>query len=237
MSERDSIISKIRKLQAFSTANGCTESEASLAAAKIAELMREHNVAMTELSVRADSAGCIKDAYSEINNQFGDWQYCVRAIGFAFSCKAYISTTTGDPLGLGMEMKMCQAEYFGFPADVCGAVALTAIVACALVTESDIYLKKHGGGKSAGTSFRRAMASRLQERIRALKIVPVSTGTALVVLKDQLVKAEFAKLGIRLTTVPSSSYKHNEHASASGRAAGDRVNIGQQSVANQRRLA
>ena len=125
---------------------------------------------------------------------------------------------------------MCQAEYFGFPADVCGAVALTAIVACALVTESDIYLKKHGGGKSAGTSFRRSMASRLQERIRALKIVPVSTGTALVVLKDQLVKAEFAKLGIRLTTVPSSSYKHNEHASASGRAAGDRVNIGQQSA-------
>lgn len=234
---RDALISRIRKLQSMTIARGCSEAEAESAAAKVAALLAEHNVAMSELTLKADAQGCITDAYAEMATQFQDWSYCMTSIAYAFNCKTWLSRSREDTFDLGVACDFVEAKYFGFREDVAAAIALTAICANALATESTAYLRRHGGGRSAGTSFRRAMASRLGERIRELRTVPASTGRALVVLKDQLVQAQFRKLGLRLGSTLASEYSHNSHAASAGRAAADRVGLGQHSVGTQRRLS
>lgn len=78
--------------------------------------------------------------------------------------------------------------------------------------------------KRKRADFAAGMIARLQQRIDELK-PKMQTGRGLMVLKDQLVKDEFAKLGIRLHNVNSGRTRLVPQAFARGFAAGAHVNI------------
>jgi hypothetical protein len=76
------------------------------------------------------------------------------------------------------------------------------------------------------------ITGRISERLRELSKPPAaasSTDTnsrALVVIKQTLIKAKLAELGIKLRTGSSSSRQHDEGSFAAGRSAGDRASFG-----------
>ena len=220
---RDDLISKIQKLSQLTIAAGATEAEAALAAAKIAELMLAHNINESELSVRREATQCAFGEYSEFGSRGRDWMYCARTIGQVMDCKAYCSSGND---GL---FDTISVKFFGFPADVAAAVALLGVVAGAMDFECEKFMK--GPGKGQGTSgahsFRLGMANRLNDRIRQLKVIP--PGSALIVLKRDLVNAEWEKQGIRLGRGSSTTIK-NSAAYSAGKSAGDRVDLGSKKV-------
>lgn len=220
---RTALLARIRKLAAFTEANGATEAEASTAAAMIADLIARHNVTEDECSVREDTAGCLTDQFTELNAS-DDWIALVPVIARVYHCRAWFAVRTEDPLGLGMVMRVRHVRYFGTALDAAAATATAAIVYTALQSAA----KSFRGDRA---SFRAGMVARLEERLREL-IPPeqprASTGTALMVLKDQLVTEEFAKLNLRLRSraaCPSGTVRANGAAFAAGAAAGSRADI------------
>lgn len=226
---RDSIIEKLRKLAAFTTANGCTEAEAQLAAAKIAALMAEHNIDQSEFTIRRDAKHCITDAYIEIDSKLGDWTDCCVAIGKLFTTRVWWAAEYEDILGLGIPTSIIKMNYFGLPADVAASIAMSQVICIAVNTESAAWLKqRHKGEKRDGRSFRYGMCQRFNERLRAMIVqAPApATGTSLIVLKSQLVTEEFAKLNLNLGHGRGRSVKLDPGAVAAGRSAADRVDLG-----------
>lgn len=219
MSTRDDIIAKIQKLSRLTMAAGCTEAEAALAAERIATLMREHNISQTEASVRREAASCGFADHTEFGTRMGPYQMCATTIARVFDCRCYGTTSRLDIFDTVI------IRYFGLPADTAACVALTGIIANAMTTESERFMARDGRGQglAAKHSFCVGMATRLNERIATFRVVP--TGSALLVLKTQLVAAEWDKLDLNLHKRKAASVT-NSSACAAGKAAGSRVDIG-----------
>lgn len=220
--DRRSLLARIRKLAAFTEANGATEAEAATAASMIADLIARHNITEDERSIREDASGCTMDQFTELNAA-DDWIALVPVIARVYHCRAWFATRTEDPLGLGMVMRVRHVRYFGTALDAAAATATVAIVYTALQSAA----KAFRGGRA---SFRAGMVARLEERLREL-IPPeqpwADTGSALMVLKDQLVTAEFAKLNLRLGVHRQrpGTTRANPAAFAAGAAAGSRADL------------
>jgi hypothetical protein len=190
-SDRDSVISRIQKLQKMTTERGCSESEAVIAARKVAELIAEHNVNDTELRLRTDAKGCLHDELLIFGVQTTGWLSVTAAISRLFSVQSWYSKEFEDPFGIGLVERRLSVHYYGYPEDVAAAVAMTSICRVAIETEL-IRWKKNSKGNNE--SFRIGMASRLYERI--LDMIPTtqpSNSRSLIPLKNQLVNEEFAK--------------------------------------------
>ena len=226
--ERDSIVNRCRKLSQMTIANGCSEAEAAFAAKKLAALMAEHNVSQSEYSIRRDAAQCLKDELVFMEDSISDWATVCLGIQDLYSTKAWMQNFYEDVLELGIPQKIVKVYYFGLPADVAASIAMTQICAAAINTESIAWGKENklkGRGKALKLkSFRLGMAVRLKEIIRGLK-PQVQTGTALVVLKNQLVTEEFAKLGMKLGKARSAGVA-DPTAYAAGQQRANSVRLG-----------
>jgi hypothetical protein len=232
--DRSALIERIRKLSRMTVAAGATEAEAASAAALLAKLMADHSVGWDELKLKAAAGECLSDHVSSFNPRFDDWMQLGGGIAKLFEVKCWLDRSTEDLLGLGFAQQSCKIIYFGLPEDVAAAVAMTQIVAAAVHVEAGAFATGlPRGTKSAEAerkikSFRAGMIARLGARIveltRAARAVR-PTGQALVVLKDQLVSAEFAKLGLSLGTWSPRRSALDSDAYAKGRAAGDRANL------------
>lgn len=193
--ERDKIIDRCRKLTKMTIEHGCSEAEAATAAKLLASLVAAWDVTQDEMAIRANAEGCIEDSYLEFNSQRAEWTNCCGAIMELFSVRCYFTHETEVELGLKIQ-KIC---YYGFPIDVAASLAVSAIVAMAINTESGNFVKL--GKKSRKKSlpdFRYGMAERLKERIIELSQIrkfnkSMSTGTSLIILKDQLVTENYFK--------------------------------------------
>jgi hypothetical protein len=86
-------------------------------------------------------------------------------------------------------------------------------------------------GRTADTSFVNGMEETICSRLDAMRdekhqAVQEATGRALVIVKEEQIKADFAATGISLVTgYGSSRGAGSAGASASGRAAGGRVSL------------
>ncbi len=231
-SNRDSIISRVRKLQRFTIANGCSEAEAQAAALKVAEFIAEYNVTQSELSLRDDALHCITDEFIEMSGSVGDWTACAVKVSKVFGTRIWYTHRTEDVLGLGIPSKVTALKFFGLGTDVAASIALTSILYTALNSESSKY-------RGDRTSFRLGMIDRLNKRLADM--VPAQrqngTGTALMVLKDQLVTDEFAKLNLRLGYRNKQAGKPvNQSAFAAGAAAANRVGLSKTMAAPAARI-
>lgn len=221
---RDAIISKLRKLSSMTTANGCSEAEAQAAAAVIARLMAEHAISQNEYSIRAEAASCTQDFFLDVCSELADWTLVCKPIAKLFGTKAWASAKTEDLLEIGLPITYHQITYFGLPADVAASLAMTTIISMAINTESTSWRKTHRG---KAQDFRMGMIDRFIERLAGLTPPPVpSSGTSLIVLKDQLVTEEYAKLNMRLRANNRRFTTPNTPAYAQGRAAADRSDLG-----------
>lgn len=223
--DRERAIDRIRKLRRMTVANGCTEAEALLALQRIAELIATYDLTDSEVNLRQDRGSCTKGLYSELRSTHADWTLVCASIAKLFHCRAYQEFVFEDVFGLGTKEKILQVVFFGYPQDVEACEAMTEICYTAINTESGKLKRPR---KLILQSFRQGMIQRLRERIKDMAIAqaPVSGSTALIVLKDQLVTEEFAKLNMRFRKTHTSTMSVDESAYAAGQAAADRVNLG-----------
>lgn len=201
---REALLRKIRALRQMTTARGATEHEASLAATHLAKLISEYQITEDELTLKEDAQGCVADAVRIIRTDRPAWFKCGGAISKLFKTQCWSSHKYEDLLGLGTDDCVRSLNFYGFPEDVAASCAMMDIIDNACLNEGLAYAKSRGkpsrgrAAKQANTatreSFSLGLADRLSDMIRALlPAQALATGTALIVLKDQLVTDRFAE--------------------------------------------
>lgn len=241
--KRDALIERIRKLQRMTTERGASESEAMTAAAFAARLITEHGVEQSELSLRMDAKSCIKDSLISINAKEACWQKIAVGVERLYGTICWLESKKEDLYELGFETEITSLVFYGFPLDVAASIATTAMISVALDTELASAKRKAKGWKQ---SFEIGFCERVNERLREMRARAseafrnASKG-ALVVVKEQVVREEFDKLGQKLyRTRPQNTVK-DQAGYAAGQAAGARVGLDSK-ISNsaggaQRRLA
>lgn len=206
----------IRELQQKTEQNGCTEEEAMAAAAKMGQLLEDYNLNIDEIGLREDASKCKK------NEVFAADQFAGTLVtGIKHFCGIIAYQVGGE--GHGMKYVL-----FGVPHDLEIALYLYEICAEAMEHDWAKYMEVHGYSMKKRASFRMGFSSRVYERLMQMKADRDARNASncrdLVVLKDQLVKQEFAKTGIRLVK-SSRQVVADNHAYGHGHAAGGRVNL------------
>jgi hypothetical protein len=210
----------IQALQQKTQDNGCSEEEALSAAAKLGQLLEEYDLSIDEVGVREDASMCRKNEVFAADDFAG-----TLVVGIKHFCGIIAYTKSGD----GHAGKYV---FFGTPHDLEIALYLYEICAEAMDRDWSDYMEVHGYSMKKRMSFRAGFANRVYYRLIEMKRerderTRVATGTALMVLKDQLVTEEFKRqLGIKLVNARSgrnmaadpTAYQH-------GHAAGGRVNL------------
>ena len=151
-----------------------------------------------------------------------------------YGTRAWYGHRDEDTLGIGMTMRVTYCAFFGLASDVAACIATTSIIHTAIEGEAE----KYKGRASARASFRAGMVARLNERLAEMARVPAPvTGNALVVLKNQLVTEEWAKLNMRLRAGTLSNAAVRDGAAFNaGRSAAGRVDLGGAKVAGTRSI-
>jgi hypothetical protein len=210
----------IRALQAKTEENGCSEEEAMSAAAKMGQLLEEHNLNIDEVGVREDAAQCRKNEVFAADDFAG-----TIVVGIKHFC-GIIAYTVGGEGHAGKYV------FFGTPHDLEIAMYLYEVCAEAMDYDWQTFMDKHGYSMKKRMSFRAGFAHRVYDRLMEMKRqrddrLRAKTGTALMVLKDQLVTEEFTRqLGIKLVKVKSGrNQAADRNAYYEGMSAGGRVNL------------
>lgn len=206
----------IHELRKKTEDNGCTEEEALSAAKTIGELLEKYDLEMDETDVREDASACRKIEVFAADDYAGSL-----ITGIGRFCTLVVYSISGE--GHAGKYTM-----FGTPQDLEMGEYLYEICAFAMDDGWQDYMDRHGYSLAKRASFRAGFASRVYRRLMDMKSErdrrQTSTSTALVVLKDQLVKSEFGKLGISLSK-RAGTQARDGHAYNEGAAAGGRVNL------------
>lgn len=186
MTNLSDIIRKIKALRARAADAASSEAEAAKAAAVADKLLREHNIDLSELDVRAE--GVAKNVWGAGRRTRGPETFAATKIAKATNCKVWCAN--------GGEI-----VYLGNPADVEVALYFTDLVsnaaeACLLsYRKTDEYRSmQYAYGYSPrkiGSDYRIGVCQRLGERILEqveAERKPQAAGTGLVVVKDALIQ-------------------------------------------------
>lgn len=232
-STRDTIIDRIRKLRKMTELNGASENEAQMAAAQVAKLVATYNIDDTELSLRQDAAGMVEDNYAVPGKSSSFQRILAKAIAKLTNTKVRWRASFEDPLGLDLDADWTTLKFYGYPLDVEAAITLCAICQSAIVAESHRFKKAtKTKARDKLESFHLGICERLGERISSFipKAKP-SRSTDLVVLKSQLVEANYAQhlsdLGLGIRHDFSTEIVLDQTAYTAGRARGDKVDLRQ----------
>jgi hypothetical protein len=235
-SELNAIKLKIRSLANKTVGAGCTEAEAQAAMDMVGRLLHRYHLTMAECDVRDvpckqwafDSRQCIRHPL---------W-IVIQPLAALFEAQCWTESGWNRRITynfFGKEDDLPMIEYLMRVMWAACNTEVAAFKASALYHDAS-------NRRSATVSFMHGMADRLSERLREMKQEAASameqadtrrhktkgagvTGTALIVLKDQLVKDEFDKLDLGLRTTTTYRTISSAEAQAAGRKAGDRVNL------------
>ena len=217
------IVERIAQLRKMVPENGASEEEALSALAMADRLMQKHGITEADLR-KVEFRRDMRTGHFQQKQkvQHPSTKFCGVTIAKFCGIMTWWST------------RLKRAEYFGMKDDVEMAEYLTKVIHDAMDRGWKDYLvrmPKRASGSSRHTeywSFMLAFGNRINKRIEELMTVRVeTTGTDLILLKDQLV-AEGAKVllpGLSLSTSRVGNMAVNGAALAAGRAAGDRVNL------------
>jgi Protein of unknown function (DUF2786) len=218
----DKLKTRIQGLRAKTTDNGCTEAEALMAAAKVAELLDRYDLSLTDLEIR--HAPCERRAYQTRAKKRIPLDDCIGAIALFCDCRVWREK---NPAGEAFYV------FFGLSSDVEVAWYLTELIDGAVRFELGRYknsaeyrLFPHKHRHMANASFALGMVASIADRLRAMKAerdeAGRSTGRDLVVLKASVVEAELEKLNLNFRqsrrarrTVSQSAYEAGGQAAAS----------------------
>lgn len=206
----------IHELRKKTEDNGCTEEEALSAAKTIGELLEKYNLTMDETDVREDAAACRKLEVFAADDYAGSL-----ITGIGRFCTLVCYSVSGD----GHAGKYVM---FGTPQDLEMGEYLYEICAYAMDDGWQSFMDVYGYSLAKRASYRAGFSSRVYQRLMDMKrerdARNTSQSTALVVLKDALVKSEWGKLGIKLHKTAGTQIRDG-NAYHQGQAAGSRVNL------------
>ncbi|ALL14175.1 DUF7168 domain-containing protein [Caulobacter henricii] len=211
---------RIQGLRAKTTENGCTESEALSAAAKVAELLDRHDLSLTDVEIR--DSPCERREYETHRNKRIPLDGCVGAIASFCDCRVWREKA---PAG---EHRFV---FFGLSADVEAAHSLTDLVDTAVRSElgryktsADYQKFRHQDRHLVNASFTLGMVTSIAAKLTAMKAqrdqANLGTGRDLVVLKASVVEAELDRLDLKLRTVRRANRTVSPDAYDAGGAAG-----------------
>lgn len=218
MTDLTSIIRKIKALRARAADAASSEAEAAKAAAVADKLLREHNIDLSELDVRAE--GVVEAVWGLGKRARGPETYAVTKIAKAAGVKVWCRN--------GGEI-----VYLGSPADVEVALYYTDLVDNAAHSclrayrKSDDYARqvRIWSSRKVSSDYRTGVCQRLGERILAqVEGEPSTTGTGLVVVKDALIRQWMEEHGVRLKD--SNRSRRVGEGFGHGRSHADKVGIG-----------
>jgi hypothetical protein len=216
----DSLKSRIQALRAKTVDNGCTESEALSAAAKVAELLDRYDLSLSDVEIR--EAACEKREFETLRKKRVPLDGCVGAIAYFCDCRVWREKNAAGE---------ARYVFFGLRSDVEVAHYLAEVIDGAVRTElgryktSKAYQRfRHNERHLANSSFTFGMVNSIAEKLVAMKdardAANADSGRALVVVKTAVVDAELGKLNLNLRTARGSSRMVSPDAFEAGGAAG-----------------
>lgn len=227
LSSNKEILKKIKALLAKTTAAGCTEGEALVAAAKAAQLMDRHGFDTAHLEEREEITG---ETYFFKTKKLGAVSGVCTALGEF--CDVKIWSSSGD--------EKAKIKIFGRESDVAITTYLLHLLHTSFESawkEFSSSLVKNGVGRKVVNAQRRGfevyMANRLAARLREMKAARNATvdtqtghtGRDLVISKNREVDEAFGKLTLNFRKPQSRMLSIDARTAFAARAAGDRVNL------------
>lgn len=218
----DKLKIRIQALSAKTVANGCTEAEALSAAAKVAALLDQYDLSLSDVE-RAHEQ-CERLVIAAGKKQRTPMEGCVGAIALFCDCKVWREKD--------MEGRSATV-FFGLPADVEMARSLYALIDAAMRTEAEAYKRarkvisyRHDEGRSFLIGMAQAIAESLVEMKDSRDAANrAATGRDLVVVKSGVVEAEFARLNLTLKQSGPAGRRIVAGAFESGLEAGERFDL------------
>ena len=224
-SELNRVKARIKALAERTISNGCTEAEAMAAAEMVGRLLARYALTMDEIEVRE---GRCAQAEVQIGGQRRrPVDGCVTAIARFCECKVWLSRAEAG----------VSYVFFGFESDTSLAAYLLQVIDRAIRTEAANFRGrcqrlKGVALRRASLSFQHGMATRVGERLGEMLrrrdadiAAPRSTGTALMLLKHQVVEETFQDTGIRLVSGGGLWRRRVNAAFRHGLEAGNRVSL------------
>ena len=216
----DKLKTRIQGLRAKTMDNGCTEAEALLAAAKVAELLDRHDLSLTDVEIR--HTPCERREYETHRKKRIPLDECIGAIANFCDCRVWREK---DRLG--------EARYvfFGLRSDIEVAHYLTELVDNGVRAELGRYKTsaayrrfRHQERHLANASFTFGMVASIADKLTAMKgerdAVNRGSGRDLVLLKASVVDAEIEKLDLKLRAARRTTRLVAPTAYEAGGAAG-----------------
>jgi hypothetical protein len=216
---------RIKALAEKTVSNGCTEAEAMAAADMVGRLLERYALSMAEIDIREER--CVQAAVPIGGKQRRPIDGCITTIARFCDCKVWISRDDLIP----------SYVFFGFEADTAMASYLFSVIDRAMRTGLSAFRAAHPrlNGvrlRHASKSFQQGMAARVADRLDEMHrerdasiAAQRSSGTALILVKHQVVEDAFQQTEIRVVSAgrlrrvrPNGAFRH-------GLAAGDRVNL------------
>ena len=216
---------RIQALRAKTVENGCTEEEALSAAAKVAELLDQYDLSLTDIELREEA--CERAEFETLRKQGVPLDTCIPAIAEFADCKVWREKN---------QIGEFRFVFFGMRADAAVAHYLCDLIDTAMLTEVDRFKATPGylryrpnDRRKVSTSFLHGMSSSIAAKLRAMKeqrdAAHRVTGRDLVVVKSAVVEDELAKLGLHFSKRRPGRRTVAKDAFDAGHAAGQSVAI------------
>lgn len=244
MTNTNPVLGKIRKLLALARNAGATQAEAELAAEMAAKIMTEHQINVTDLALKeAQTTEAIvkRDRVGDFNSTCRWALTLAQVVAEMFDCET-VNTSATDSYKAGF--KATFVAWCGLPNDVEAAREVfhylmdtwEAVVAHDLQNHRAMFRHWTAGMSRSyrhdhGHGFTHAIYNRVQGQVRARKeaVQVTTTGTALIVLKGELVKAAQKKEFPRLRKSAPTRYRASD-AYLDGRRAGENASLGSKRI-------
>jgi hypothetical protein len=221
----DRLKTRIQGLRSKTTDNGCTEAEALLAAAKVAELLGQYDLSLTDVEIR--DAPCEQREYETYRKKRIPLDACIGAIANFCDCRVWREKNQAGE---------ARYVFFGLRSDVEVAHYLTELIDNAVRSELGRYKTsagyrrfRHQDRHVANSSFTLGMVASIADKLTAMTRErdavnrdAVNNGTRrdLVILKASVVDAELEKLDLKLRTVRRATRMVSPTAYEAGETAG-----------------
>ncbi len=222
--ELDKVLSRIQALRGKTVEQGCTEAEALLAASKVAELLDQYGLTLSEIDMKTQR--CAGEGIETNRRRRSPLDECAGAIAAFCDCRTWYEM---PPHGYIRHI------FFGLPADVAGARYLYEKIEEAFDTEtaefkrSELY-DSHPSAKrrSATTSFQAGLGHGICAKLNRLKAeraaaFRASGGQDLVPVKRDVIEDELAAMGMRLKVLQCDRKNLLATAYKKGRVTGENL--------------
>ena len=216
---------RIAALRSKTMDNGCTEAEAMMAAAKVAELLDRYDLSLSDVDLR--ESACERRAYETRRKNRIPLDYCVGAIGRLCDCRVWREKNQAGET---------RYVFFGLPSDTEVALYLAELIDNSVRSELGRYKTTHAYQRFrhqdrhiANGSFTLGMVMSIARKLTDMKDERDAARNLgrrdLVVVKSAVVETEMAKLGLELRPVRRPTRMVSPTAYDAGGVAGASLTI------------